>query len=162
TPEPERFTDPSLQTPPDFDAMIRPFSIRVYDLLDCRRVSKTVGHLEFDPHRWIFSQTDCMRILVEAFGHRVIRVGARRVTEADWHGSDDVGVMLHHLWVRYGPRPIRDGPGVADEMSTAAALPNAPPELSRALHRFYLACCRRIWKLLPQEESRDAVELAEG
>ena len=29
------------------------------------------------------------------------------------------------------------------------------------LHRFYLACCRSIWPLFPQESSRRGVELAE-
>jgi hypothetical protein len=34
-------------------------------------------------------------------------------------------------------------------------------ELERLLHRYYLACCRAIWKLLPDEASRNAVALAE-
>jgi hypothetical protein len=39
--------------------------------------------------------------------------------------------------------------------------PGCPDELERKLHRYYLLCCRRIWRLLPQQESRRGVELAE-
>ncbi len=31
----------------------------------------------------------------------------------------------------------------------------------RRLHRFYLACARKIWNLLPQRESREGIEIAE-
>ena len=34
-------------------------------------------------------------------------------------------------------------------------------ELELPLYRFYLATCRNIWVLLPQEESRKGIELAE-
>jgi hypothetical protein len=34
-------------------------------------------------------------------------------------------------------------------------------ELERQLHRYYLACCRAIWRLLPQEDSRRGIEVAE-
>ncbi|MEW6126851.1 MAG: hypothetical protein AB1757_07410 [Acidobacteriota bacterium] len=34
-------------------------------------------------------------------------------------------------------------------------------QLERKLHRYYLACCRAIWRLLPQEESRRGIEVAE-
>ena len=42
----------------------------------------------------------------------------------------------------------------------------APRQYQRAnlehqLHHFYLACCRAIWKLLPQDASRRGIELAE-
>lgn len=37
----------------------------------------------------------------------------------------------------------------------------SPATLERRLHSYYLACCRRIWPLLPQQESRQGVELAE-
>lgn len=37
----------------------------------------------------------------------------------------------------------------------------SPDELERRLHLYYLLCCRRIWRLLPQQESRRGVELAE-
>ena len=71
TPVPERFTDPSLETPWDFGSMIDAFRNGEYDLLGRRRVSATAGRLEFDPHAWPYGGTDCMCALVEAFGHRV-------------------------------------------------------------------------------------------
>jgi hypothetical protein len=30
-----------------------------------------------------------------------------------------------------------------------------------SLHRYFVACCRRIWRLLPQEGSRRGIEVAE-
>jgi hypothetical protein len=36
-----------------------------------------------------------------------------------------------------------------------------PGELDRLLRRYYVSCCRRIWDLLPMEESRRCVEVAE-
>lgn len=74
TPVPQRFTDPSLKTPWDFGSMIDAFRNGEYDLIACRRVSTETGRLEFEPHAWPFGGTGCMRALVEAFGHRVIRV----------------------------------------------------------------------------------------
>jgi hypothetical protein len=38
----------------------------------------------------------------------------------------------------------------------------SPEELERELHGYYLACCRAIWKLLPDETSRRGVELGEA
>lgn len=45
--------------------------------------------------------------------------------------------------------------------STPVSSTGEKSRLDRALHRFYVASCRRIWKLLPQEASRRGVELAE-
>jgi hypothetical protein len=74
TPVPERFTDPSLKTPWDFGSMIDALRNGEYDLLGCRIVAERVGRLEFGPHAWPYGGTGCLRALVEAFGHRVIRV----------------------------------------------------------------------------------------
>ena len=57
-----------------------------------------------------------------------------------WLRSDDVTVMLRHLRASWR----------GDQAS-----------LDRLLRRYYLACCRRIWKLLPMDESRRGVEVAE-
>ena len=35
------------------------------------------------------------------------------------------------------------------------------PSLDQDLRRYYLACCRRIWRFLPQAESQRGVEVAE-
>ena len=62
------------------------------------------------------------------------------MTEAEWRYSTDVVAMIGALWQLY-----------ADDRQ----------ELERLLHRYYLACCRAIWKLIPDEASRNAVALAE-
>jgi hypothetical protein len=84
----------------------------------------------------------------------------RRMTEAEWNCSDDAGAMLDHLWARYGVSPpcidVRFGGDLRDAQPQGEST-----GLDRALHRYYLASCRGIWKLLPQEASRRGVELAE-
>lgn len=62
------------------------------------------------------------------------------MTEEQWLRSDDVSLMLrwfHRQW------------------------PGDEEDFDRILRRYALACCRRIWRLLPLEEIRSAVELAE-
>jgi len=62
------------------------------------------------------------------------------MTEADWLESADVPLMLEALWELHG----------GDELPLVAAL-----------HRYFVASCRRIWKLLPQDGSRRGVKIAE-
>jgi hypothetical protein len=62
------------------------------------------------------------------------------MTEEEWLRSDDVSLMLR--WSRQEWR--------GDEA-----------DLNRLLQRYCLACCRRIWRLLPQEHSQSGVEVAE-
>ncbi|WZO98300.1 hypothetical protein EP7_005360 [Isosphaeraceae bacterium EP7] len=62
------------------------------------------------------------------------------MTEEQWLRSDDVSLMLK--WFR-------------QKWSGEEA------DLDRILQRYCLACCRRIWRLLPQEASRAGVEVAE-
>ena len=62
------------------------------------------------------------------------------MTEEEWLRSDDVVLMLR--WFRQEWR-------------------GEEADLDRLLHRYCLACCRRIWRLLPQEESRAGIEVAE-
>jgi hypothetical protein len=56
------------------------------------------------------------------------------VTEAEWHGGDDPGAMLEFLRDKAGDRKKR---------------------------LFMAACCRGVWRLLPDPRSRRAVEVAE-
>lgn len=62
------------------------------------------------------------------------------MTEEEWLASDDAPLMLR--WFRQQWR-------------------GEEADLDRLLHRYFLACCRKIWRLLPAEESRAAVEIAE-
>jgi hypothetical protein len=57
-----------------------------------------------------------------------------------WYETDDALQMLQALW-RHPIRKIRT--------------------LQRQLHFYYLACCREIWDLLPDEDSRRGVRAAE-
>src|SRR5262249_13852740 len=62
------------------------------------------------------------------------------MTEAEWAISNDAVAMITALPALY-----------ADDL----------PLFKRMLHRYYLACCRAIWKLLPDEHSRNSVAVAE-
>jgi hypothetical protein len=70
----QRFTAPSLKTPWDFYSMIEAFEDGDYELLACQRISDEVGCLEFEPFGFPFGGTECMKALIEAFGHRIIDV----------------------------------------------------------------------------------------
>lgn len=62
------------------------------------------------------------------------------MTEAEWLNSNDAYCMLKALW----QIPQHD-----------------LSKLQRQLHRYYLACGRAIWRLLPQEDSRLGIEVGE-
>ena len=64
TPVPQRFTGPSLKTPWTLESMIDAFR-NGDDLLGYERLSECVGRLSFDS----YGGTDCMRAVVESFGH---------------------------------------------------------------------------------------------
>jgi hypothetical protein len=83
------------------------------------------------------------------------------MTQAEWQVCDDAWAMIEFLWCEQGISPAD-----ADLRISGDRLPSSPTnqsvfDLDRALHRYYLASCRAIWKLLPQEASRRGVELAE-
>jgi hypothetical protein len=62
------------------------------------------------------------------------------MSEEEWLRSDDVALMLR--WFRQEWR-------------------GEEADLNRLLQRYCLACCRKIWQLLPHEASRAGVEVAE-
>jgi hypothetical protein len=62
------------------------------------------------------------------------------MTHEEWWRSTDVPAMLEALWDAHGGEE-------------AALVPQ--------LHRYFVACCRRIWRLLPQQGSRRGIEVAE-
>jgi hypothetical protein len=69
--------------------------------------------------------------------------------------------MLDFLWRQQGISPSAMDLRFGGDLTRPSVSQDARADLIRALHRFYLASCRRIWKLLPQEASRRGVELAE-
>jgi hypothetical protein len=68
--------------------------------------------------------------------------------------------MLEHLWRCFGVEACDVGMRFGGNMRTVDMSNDAVPALERRLHRYYLASCRAIWKLLP-EWSRHGVEVAE-
>ena len=74
TPIETRWTDPSLETKWDFGSLIEAFRNGDYALLGCRRTTDARGRIEFDPYGWPYGGTECMRVLAESFGHRVVDV----------------------------------------------------------------------------------------
>lgn len=72
TPVPDRFTDPSLETPWDFGSMLDSIREGEYSLLGVRSNDMTTGFLEFDPEAYPFGGTGCLRALVIAYGHQLI------------------------------------------------------------------------------------------
>jgi hypothetical protein len=83
------------------------------------------------------------------------------MTEAEWHQSADAGAMLDFFWQQHGISPHGGNIRFGGDMRESDTFGGKEADLDRALHRFYLASCRGIWKLLPQEASRRGVELAE-
>jgi len=73
TPVPERFTDPSLVTPWEFDSLIDAFANGEYELVGVRR-SGEHGRIEFCPYAFPYGGTGCMQALAEAFGFEVLEI----------------------------------------------------------------------------------------
>jgi hypothetical protein len=69
--------------------------------------------------------------------------------------------MLDALWKQHGVSPAGIDLRVGGDVRESTPTQDGLIDLARAFHRYYLASCRGIWKLLPQEESRRGVELAE-
>jgi hypothetical protein len=67
------------------------------------------------------------------------------MTEQEWLSCEDPGEML--------------GPWVEERRKSGNW--DLTKERERRLRLFEVACCRRIWNLLPDERSRQAVEVAE-
>jgi hypothetical protein len=78
TPVPQRWHDPTLRRGWSLEAMIEAFRNGEYDLGACELVNETTGRLTFYEHAYPFGGTGCMRVLIEAFGHRVTK---------DWDGE---------------------------------------------------------------------------
>lgn len=86
--------------------------------------------------------------------------GDRNMTEAEWNSSDDAGAMLDYLWEQFSVSPESCSLRFGGDMRGIQPQ-DASAGLDRVLHRFCLASCRRMWKLLPQEDSRRGVQMGE-
>lgn len=53
-------------------ATIEAFKNGEYELLACRPISSDRARLEFDPPGFPYGGTECMKVLIEAFGFRVL------------------------------------------------------------------------------------------
>src|SRR5689334_17272244 len=111
------------------------------------------------PLRAVF--IDLGSIVLPGAAQSVVGRRRQRMTEAEWHRSDDAGAMLDFLWQQQGISPHWTDLRFGGDVREAATSGGTGIDLECALHQFYLASCRAIWKLLPQEESRRGVEMAE-
>jgi hypothetical protein len=67
TPLPQRWEDPSLKNPWDFESLIDAFFNNESELGTCERVSASEGRLYFEPLAWPYGGAECFRGLIEAF-----------------------------------------------------------------------------------------------
>ena len=79
------------------------------------------------------------------------------MTENEWLICEDAASMFDNVWEQepFVSLASKFTRGSTDEEWQSNL------EVEKPLYRFYLASCRNIWQLLPQEESRKGVELAE-
>lgn len=71
-PEPQRFTDSTLNPHWDFESMIDSFLNGEYELVSCSLWTPDTGVLEFFPLAFPYGGTGCMKALIEAFDFRVL------------------------------------------------------------------------------------------
>jgi len=79
------------------------------------------------------------------------------MTKDDWFQCNDAAIMIQYLWTR---EPFHS---IAEKFKN---YPNSEDftdyqNITLPLYKYYLACCREIWLLLPQEESKKGIRLAE-
>ena len=71
TPVEQRLTDPTLQTPWDFESMIEAFQNGEYNLLRVVRTSENTGSVQFEALAFPYGGTGCLHALIESFGGTV-------------------------------------------------------------------------------------------
>jgi len=79
------------------------------------------------------------------------------MTRDEWLQCTDTSQMLDFLWAS---EPYHSVSEVFKDCKTTENWKDYE-SIIRPLHKFYLASCRAIWPLLPQEESKKGVEITE-
>ncbi|HEY4389642.1 MAG TPA: hypothetical protein VGN34_34810, partial [Ktedonobacteraceae bacterium] len=72
TPVQQRFIDPALEIPWDFESMIDCLLNGDYEFISCKLFTSDTGVLEFSPFGFPYGGTDCMKALVKAFDFQII------------------------------------------------------------------------------------------
>ncbi len=69
----DREQNPLLSPPSwDFESLFAAFEEGDYDLISCELISNNLGELRFEPHGYPYGGTDCMHMLIQAFGFSVV------------------------------------------------------------------------------------------
>ena len=72
TPVKDRWTDPSLKTPWDFESMFDAFKNGEYQLISCSMVSADRARLEFEPFSYPYGGIGAIEALIESFDFVII------------------------------------------------------------------------------------------
>ncbi|HEY9300296.1 MAG TPA: hypothetical protein VIQ31_28835 [Phormidium sp.] len=72
TPVPQRWTEPSLETPWEFESMFDAFKNGEYKLISCRMISSDLARIEFNPSAYPYGGIGCIEALIESFGFLIV------------------------------------------------------------------------------------------
>ena len=81
------------------------------------------------------------------------------MTEDQWNASSDATAMLEFVLNRKGITSDSTQHAMGYRMNSGAV--KDAGDFETQLHRFYVACCQSIWKLLPDSSSRNGIDIAE-
>ena len=81
------------------------------------------------------------------------------MTETQWNESDNPISMMEFAFEKQGIGSDSTQHRMGYRMNSGNV--KGDSQFETAMHRFYIACCRQIWPLLPDKESRKGVEIAE-